>query len=218
MKKMRASVKAVGKKNTVNPVKENNSLEAFRALRGLLIDQLRDIYWAEKALVKAIPSLIRNSSSDELVKALTDHLSETRTHVARLEDVFSVLEEKAVAEKSRPMQGLIGEAKGIIQETEKGLMRDAGIIATAQKVEHYEIATYGTVSSLARNLGEEDAAVMLYDTLSEEKQADEKLAVIAEDLMQAELINHEEDDDDDDEKVTETKKLPVSIKKRKRQI
>jgi ferritin-like metal-binding protein YciE len=160
--------------------------DAFRALRGLFIDQLKDIYWSEKALLKSIPAMIKHSSSKELSAALAEHLVITRQHVQRLETIFSVIEEKAAAVKCDAMIGLISEARGVMSENAKGTFRDAGIIAAAKKVEHYEIATYGTLCSLARNLGEEDAAVMLYETLEEEREADEKLAGIAEDLLQDE--------------------------------
>ena len=195
------------------PSKKNvpgSSTKAFTALRSLFIDQLKDIYWAEKALMKSIPKMIRLSSSHELVKLLSDHLVVTRQHVSRLEEIFSVIEEKAAAVKCDGMAGLIREAQGMMDDHARGTSRDAGIIAAAQKVEHYEIATYGTLCALARNLGEEDAAVMLYETLGEEKEADEKLAVIAEDILQEEkkefALAENENKDDVVSTATKTKK------------
>ena len=119
---------------------------AAQDLRHLFIEELKDIYWAEKALTKAIPKMIKNAASKELVEALMEHLEVTEGQVKRLEKVFGLVGEKAVAKKCEAMAGLIQEAEEIIKETELGPVRDAGIILTGQKVEHYEIATYGTLS------------------------------------------------------------------------
>nr|WP_294862310.1 ferritin-like domain-containing protein [uncultured Fluviicola sp.] len=149
-------------------------------LRKLFLDELKDIYWAEKALVKAIPKMAKKATSGELVSALEDHLSVTETHVERLEQVFDIIGEKATAKKCEAMEGLITEAEEIMSETEDGVVRDAGIISAAQKVEHYEIASYGTLVSFANTLGESVAASLLEQTLGEEKEADEALSEIAE--------------------------------------
>jgi len=150
-----------------------------QGLRDLFVNELKDIYWAEKELTKAIPKMIKNATSEELVEALTDHLEETKTHVTRLEEVFASIEEKVVAKKCEAMEGLTKEAGEIMEATEKGVVRDAGIILAGQKVEHYEIATYGTLASFARTLGEDEAASLLEETLNEEKAADEKLSEIS---------------------------------------
>jgi ferritin-like metal-binding protein YciE len=151
-------------------------------LRKLFVDELKDIYWAEKTLTKAIPKMIKNATSEELVDALSSHLEETQGHVTRLEEVFEAIGEKAVAKKCEAMDGLTKEAEEIMQDTEKGVVRDAGIIAAGQKVEHYEIATYGTLISFAKTLGEDEAVTLLQSTLEEEKAADEKLSEISDEI------------------------------------
>ena len=142
-------------------------------------DSLKDIYWAEKALVKALPKMAKKATSEELVSALENHLTETETQVEKVEQVFKLIGKKAVAKKCEAMAGLVKEAEEIMEETEEGAMRDAGIIAASQKVEHYEIATYGTLATFAKTLGLDDAAAILNEILAEEKSADEKLTDIA---------------------------------------
>lgn len=151
------------------------------ALNELFIDELKDIYWAEKNLVKALPKMAKAATSDELRTAIENHLAETETHVTRLEQAFESIDEKAVAVKCEAMAGLIKEGDEIVSETEKGtLTRDAGIISAAQKIEHYEIASYGTLKTLAGVLGYNEAAEILDATLQEEKNADSLLTQIAE--------------------------------------
>jgi ferritin-like metal-binding protein YciE len=184
--------------------KKNSEKEKFgeaTALRELFVEELKDIYWAEKALTKAIPKMIKKATSQELVDALTDHLEVTKEHVTRLEDVFSSIGEKAVAVKCEAMAGLIKEAEQIMDETEEGIIRDEGIISAGQKVEHYEIATYGTLSAFAKTLGEDEAVSLLQKTLSQEKEADEKLSEIAE-SMQVEMASDSYHNDDEDTLVT----------------
>ena len=156
--------------------------DAAAGLRELFVDELKDIYWAEKELTKAIPKMIKNATSGELVEALTGHLEETKNHVTRLEEVFSSIGEKAVAKKCEAMAGLTKEAGEIMEDTEKGVVRDAGIILAGQKVEHYEIATYGTLASFAKILGENEAVSLLEETLNEEKTADVKLSQISDSI------------------------------------
>ncbi|MBK0378029.1 YciE/YciF ferroxidase family protein [Mucilaginibacter segetis] len=151
------------------------------ALNELFIDELKDIYWAEKHLAKALPKMAKAATSDELRTAIQNHLEETENHITRLEDAFSSINEKAVAVKCEAMAGLLKEGDEIVAETEKGsLTRDAGIISAAQKIEHYEIASYGTLKTLALTLGYNDAADLLDATLQEEKDADSLLTQIAE--------------------------------------
>jgi len=154
-------------------------IQSENQLKQLFENGLSDIYWAEKALVKAIPKMIDNATSEELINALDTHLSETEKHVSRIEQVFGLIGKDAVAKKCEAMAGLIEEAEDIMDECEEGVMRDAGIIAAGQKVEHYEIATYGTLRQFAKTLGLNDAVVLLQKTLDEEKTADEKLTEIA---------------------------------------
>jgi ferritin-like metal-binding protein YciE len=148
---------------------------AADGLRELFVDSLKDIYWAEKALTKALPKMAKNATTEKLVSAINDHLTVTEGHVTRLEKIFSLIGEKAVAKKCDAMDGLIKEGDGILEETEPGAVRDAGIIAASQKIEHYEIATYGTLVAFAKTLGETEASEILGQTLAEEKEADATL-------------------------------------------
>lgn len=168
-----------------------DGLSQESGLRKLFLDELKDIYWAEKALVKALPKMAKKATSSELVSALEDHLAVTETHVDRLEQVFDIIGEKAAAKKCEAMDGLITEAEEIMKETEDGVVRDAGIISAAQKVEHYEIASYGTLVSFANTLGESDAAELLEQTLDEEKEADQALTEIAESSINLDAASEE---------------------------
>lgn len=148
-------------------------------LMKLFEDGLKDIYWAEKALMKALPKMAKNATSEELIEALENHLAETEVQIERVEQVFEILGKKATAKKCDAMEGLIKEGEGIMEECEEGSMMDAGIIAAGQKIEHYEIASYGTLRTFAETLGLDDAADLLEATLEEEKAADETLTEVA---------------------------------------
>ncbi|SDH14811.1 YciE/YciF ferroxidase family protein [Mucilaginibacter gossypii] len=151
------------------------------ALLELFTDGIKDIYWAENHLVKTLPKMINAATSKTLAAAIEDHLTETQVHVTRLEQVFDLLGEKSQAQKCDAMEGLAKEGESIIESTEAGTAtRDVGIILASQKVEHYEIATYGGLCQLAITLGLEDVAEVLGQTLAEEKAADEKLTAVAE--------------------------------------
>lgn len=144
-------------------------------------DELKDIYWAEKHLIKILPKMSRAAYSEKLKKAFQDHLTETQKQVWRLEKVFNLIGEKPRAKKCEAMEGITKEGSGIIEETKSGTAtRDVGLIMSAQKVEHYEIATYGSLIQLAKTLGLENCADILVETLTEEKLADEALSDIAE--------------------------------------
>lgn len=164
--------------NTTSEKSSGKSLNKSQ-LMSLFEDELKDIYWAEKALVKAIPKMIEKATSEELIDGLTDHLEETEMHVERLEEVFEAIDQKPEAVKCEAMAGLVKEAEQIMDECEEGAMRDAGIISAAQKVEHYEIATYGTLAQFAKTLGLSDVVDLLEATLEEEKTADQKLSEVA---------------------------------------
>lgn len=151
-------------------------------LMQLFEDQLKDIYWAEKALMKALPKMIENARSEELIDALSLHLDETKGQVERLRKVFESIEKAPVAKKCDAMEGLISEAESIMESSEKGAMCDAGIILAGQKIEHYEIASYGTLCAYAKILGHTAAADLLHQTLEEEKEADLTLSEIASDI------------------------------------
>jgi ferritin-like metal-binding protein YciE len=175
-----------GKKSNV---KSTNSLMRSSQLMELFEDELKDIYWAEKALTKAMPKMIKNATSQELVKALTSHLAETENQITRLQQVFESIGKKAVAKKCEAMDGLITEAEDIMESCEKGSMRDAGIISAGQKVEHYEIASYGTLRQFAETLGLSEAVSLLEATLNEEKAADQKLSVVATNAVNIEAAH-----------------------------
>lgn len=169
---------AASKSTASKPIKAK--ADAAKNLQDLFEDGLKDIYWAEQELVKALPKMEKNASSKTLKDAISSHLKETKEHVARLKEVFKSIGVKAEAEKCDAMAGLLEEGEGIMKETEVGAVRDAGIIAASQKVEHYEIATYGTLAAFAKVLGHEDALKTLLKTLGEEKACDEKLTSLAD--------------------------------------
>ncbi len=170
--------KPVSKNDKTSSKKSTDNTVSHEKLHELFVDGLKDIYWAEKALTKAIPKMIKNATGSELVEALTAHLDETQGQVQRLEEVFASIDEKAVAKKCVAMEGLIKEGEEIMSDSDKGAMRDAGIIAAAQKVEHYEIATYGTLRGFAEIMGHDQAVELLQQTLDEEKAADDKLTEV----------------------------------------
>lgn len=152
-------------------------------LNELLAEELKDIYSAEKQLLRALPKMAKKASSQELKTALQEHLEVTQRQVERLEDVFESLGKPAKAKTCKAMQGLIEEATEIMEEDANDAVLDAGIIAAAQKVEHYEIASYGTVRTWARLCGEEEAASLLQETLDEEGEADKRLTQLAESFV-----------------------------------
>ena len=149
-------------------------------LQTLLVDELRDIYHAERQLVRALPKLARAASSPELRDALESHLAETEGHVTRLEQAFDMLDETARARACAGMLGIVEEGSDLIKEKARGSTLDAGIIAGAQRAEHYEIAAYGSIMAWARALGHGNIAELLSSTLEEEKAADARLSELAE--------------------------------------
>ncbi len=192
--KMKNEKKVAQKTNGKMPASSNGHGNAPEGLHKFFVDGLKDIYWAEKALTKALPKMVKNATSEELSSALSNHLEETKGQVTRLEEVFNSLGVKAVAKKCDAMEGLIKEAQGIMEETEQGAMRDAGIIAAGQKVEHYEIATYGTLAAYAGLLGLDDVKELLHESLAEEKAADEKLTEVTPGAVMASADSLEEQD------------------------
>jgi ferritin-like metal-binding protein YciE len=184
-KKSSGSNGTAAKTTTSNGSASNGGMQSSQLMK-LFEQGLKDIYWAEKALTKAIPKMAKNATSEDLSSALDKHLGETKMHVSRLEQVFEILEKKPIAKKCEAMDGLIREGGEIMQECEEGAMRDAGIISAAQKIEHYEIASYGTLRTFAEVLGLSDAASLLEETLHEEKAADEKLSNVAESAVNVE--------------------------------
>ena len=179
-----AAKKTVTKKPTSKTVKsEENEFQEF------FVDELKDIYWAEKHLVKALPKMQKAATSPELAAAFEKHTQETQMHIDTLEQVFELLEEKAAAKKCDAMAGLLEEANGIIEDTDAGTMiRDAGLILAAQKVEHYEIATYGTLTVFAKTMGRDDVADLLAQTLENEKATDVALTTVAEGFINEQAV------------------------------
>ena len=162
-------------------------------LQEFFIGELKDIYWAEKHLVKTLPKMEKAATTQELKDAITEHLEVTKTHVERLEQVFGLLNKTPQAKKCEAMSGITKEGEEIISETEKGTVtRDVGIILAAQKVEHYEIATYGSLTTLAKTLKLNDIADILYKTLQEEKETDEALTKVAENNINMEAAEEVE--------------------------
>ena len=153
--------------------------DAAEKLKDFMIDGMKDLYWAEKALVKNLPKMSKNATSKKLKEGINKHLDETKDQVKRLEDAFKALKLKPEAVKCDAMDGLLKEAEGILEETEPGAVRDAAIIAAAQKVEHYEIASYGTLATYAKLLGQKDVLKLMLETLAQEKNCDKDLTKLA---------------------------------------
>jgi ferritin-like metal-binding protein YciE len=167
---------------SVAGIKPRRNAMAKGSLQELYIDELRDLYNAETQLTKALPKMAKNASNAELRQAFEEHLRQTSEHVSRLEQIFDMLEEKAAGKKCLGMEGLVKEGAETMQEDYEDLVMDAAIIGAAQRVEHYEIAAYGTVKEFARLLGEDEQVSLLEQTLEEEKQTDERLTQLAEEI------------------------------------
>jgi len=155
---------------------------ADNGLRDLYLDELRDLHNAENQLVKALPKMAKASSSDELREGFEQHLEQTKGHVERLEQIFEALDESPKGKKCVGMEGLIKEGSEIMDEDFEGAVMDAALIGAAQRVEHYEIAAYGTVIAFANQLGESEHASLLKQTLEEEKETDQKLTSLSDDI------------------------------------
>jgi ferritin-like metal-binding protein YciE len=161
-------------------VQANAAVENSK-LRDFFIDQLEDIYWAEKKLVKTLPKMAEAAHSEELRQAFNSHLEETKNHVTRIEKAFGLFNQKANDKVCPALKGIVEEGEDIIDETDADTaQRDVGLIFAGQKAEHYEIATYGGLVQLAKTMNRDDVAQLLSETLKEEKMADEKLTQIAE--------------------------------------
>lgn len=168
-------------------------------LRTLYVDELKDLYSAENQLVKALPKMAKAASSEELRQGFEEHLEQTRGQVQRLEQIFASLNESPKGKKCVGMEGLVKEGSEMIEEDFEGAVMDAGLIGAAQRVEHYEIAAYGTASEFARILGEEEHVSLLEQTLEEEKETDEKLSELASEInSQANEAEGEEPEEAED--------------------
>jgi ferritin-like metal-binding protein YciE len=153
-----------------------------QGLKDLYVDELKDLYNAENQLVKALPKLAGAAASDELRQGFEEHWEQTKGHVERLEQIFQMLDESPKGKKCKGMEGLIEEGSEVMEEDYEGNLLDAALIGAAQRVEHYEIAGYGTARSLAESLGETEHVSLLSETLEEEKQTDEKLTELAKQI------------------------------------
>jgi len=161
---------------------------ALKTMDDLFLEEIKDLYDAEKQLVKALPKMAKAASSQELRAGFQEHLAQTKGHVQRLERIFSLLDKKPSAKKCEAMRGLVEEGEEIIDEIDASPLRDAALIGAAQKVEHYEIASYGTCRTFAQMNGHSDAARLLEQTLEEEKETDQRLTEIAEGMVNEEAI------------------------------
>jgi ferritin-like metal-binding protein YciE len=160
----------------------------LNTLQDLYIDELRDLYNAENQLLKALPKMAKGASSSELKQAFEEHLEETKGHVERLEQIFDGLDENPKGKTCYAMKGLVEEGSEILDKDGEESVLDAGIIAAAQKVEHYEIASYGTVRTFADLLNQTEASKLLQETLDEEGEANEKLNDLAEGIVNSEAL------------------------------
>lgn len=174
--------KSASAKSNSAPKKQTAQGNFEPALREFLEEEMKDLYWAEKHLTKALPKMKKAATSKELANAFGDHLEQTKVHITRLEKVFSLLGKKAQAKKCDAMEGIVKEGESIIEDTEPGTAtRDVGLIIAAQKAEHYEISTYGGLRQLAETLGLTEVEALLATTLQEEKDCDVNLTVMAVD-------------------------------------
>jgi ferritin-like metal-binding protein YciE len=165
-------------------------------LKKLYVEELRDIYNAENQLIKALPKMAKGASSAELKQAFEDHLEQTKEHVERLDEIFGRLGEKPTGKTCKAMKGLIEEGSEMLEEDGEESVIDAGLIGAAQRVEHYEIAAYGTVRTFANLLGEEEAADLLQQTLDEEGETDKHLSELAEEVVNHEALAGDEEEEE----------------------
>jgi ferritin-like metal-binding protein YciE len=182
-----------------------------QARKELYVDELKDIYNAENQLVKALPKMAKAATSDDLRTGFEEHLEQTRGHVQRLEQIFKTLGEKPTGKKCKGMEGLVAEGQEMMDEDFEDDLMDAALISAAQRVEHYEIAAYGTVRTYAELLGEDEAVTLLEQTLEEEKETDQKLSDLASDINVKALGDASEKDSSSEESDEEE---PTPIRKK----
>jgi ferritin-like metal-binding protein YciE len=180
--------------------------EESTGLRKLLEDQLADLYYVEKQLVKALPKMAKKACNEELRTAFEEHLEETRNQVGRLEEIFGHLELPVKAKRCPAIDGILEEGTEIMEEFADDPALDAGLVSAAQKVEHYEITSYGSMKAWAEQLELEEVVALIDETLEEEKGADEKLTSIAEEVVNIEAETTEDDDDEEEEEKKGTPK------------
>jgi ferritin-like metal-binding protein YciE len=184
-------------------------MASVNSLEELFKEELKDIYNAEKQLTRALPKMAKKAGAAELKDAFNEHLAQTERHIERLEEVFEQLGMPARGKKCKGMENLIAEGEEMLEEVEDGDTRDAVLIAAAQKLEHYEIASYGTVRTWATLLGQPKVAAVLEQTLREEKETDQNLTAIAESFVNAEAADS---DDDEEQKGSRSKGRGASVR------
>lgn len=187
MEKKKEKDKDKDKKSSSTDSKESKTskkgklkIEDENALKDFLCEELKDIYFAEHEIMKGLPKMKKAATSTKLKKAIDLHYNQTETQIERLEDAFGLLDKKPAKKKCEAIVGLLKEGDDILEDTEEGTMtRDAAIIIASQKIEHYEIATYGSLAELARTINRDDVAELLESTLEEEKKTDVSLTILA---------------------------------------
>lgn len=179
-----------------NPFEESSrpAMPAILSLHDLLLDEIRDLYHAENALVKALPKMAKAAANDQLKAGFRQHLKETKIHVLRLKQIAKLLGKKPTGKVCHAMNGLIREGEDAIKAKSPEAVRDANLIGAAQRIEHYEMAAYGTARTLARKLGETEVAILLQETLDEESATDKKLTQIAQQVNDEALNSALEDE------------------------
>lgn len=175
-------------------------MPAINSLRELLVDELRDLHNAENQLIKALPKMAKAATHEELKEGFTEHLEQTKEHVDRLDRCFKILGEKAKGKTCHAMKGLVEEGEEAISEEGPEAIRDAKLIGAAQRVEHYEIAAYGTARAFAETLGEDKIVNLLQETLDEEGETDKRLTALAETVNEEAHAADKSDEDDEDDK------------------
>lgn len=185
----------------------------METLNELFEDTLKDVYFAENEILKALPKMAKKATSPDLQEAFAEHAEETKGQVKRLDEIFKLLGKKAEGKECHALKGLVKEAEELMEEAKSGPVLDAGLIACAQAVEHYEMARYGALSAWAEQLEMEEAGELLEETLDEEKAADERLTELAEDInSEAESDEEEDEGDDERDEEAETKRKPASTR------
>src|SRR6202161_4392344 len=169
-------------RSVIRPSQKLGTLMSHRNLKSLYVDELQDLYSSEQQLIKALPKMAKAVNSDELRKGFEEHLQQTRQHATRLEQILSALGEPVKGKKCKGMAGIVAEGGEMMSEDFEGALMDAALISAAQRVEHYEIAAYGAVHAYATLMGESEAASLLQQTLDEEKETDQKLTELSEEI------------------------------------
>ncbi len=182
---------------------------AIKTAQDFFVDELKDIYSAEKQAIRAYPKLAKSASSPQLKEALQTHLEETKGQVERLDQVFEILEKRSSGKTCEAMKGLVEETSEALEEIEKGPILDAALIACGQRMEHYEMAAYGTVVALATAMGQDEIAQLLSQTLEEEKATDQKLTQVSESVNKEAIGDDEEEEDEEGDEEEEDEAPPA---------